>query len=97
MLAFGSVSSFLILSFSQGSGYMLFGSPRFNVIPLIEDARNGIDIYAATTTVCALLLLGYLASRGGITGSHTLIRTTLIIFGALMLSYFWFSLLGVNL
>ena len=30
MLAFGTMTAFLILSFTQGSGYMLFGSAKFN-------------------------------------------------------------------
>ena len=59
MLAFGTMTAFLILSFTQGSGYMLFGSAKFNIFPFLEDAKNGIDLFTVTTTIGALTILGY--------------------------------------
>ena len=88
MLAFGSVTHFLILSFSQGSGYMLFGSARFNVVPAIEDIRNHIDLYTTTTTVGALVALGYLVTRGSASGSRTLLRSSVVLGGTLLLAIF---------
>ena len=69
LLVFGAVTAFLILSFTQGSGYVLFGSASFNVVPAIEDIRNHIDLYTTTTTVGAVAALGYLVTRGSASGT----------------------------
>ena len=98
MLAFGSLVGFLIFTFTQGSGYMLLGSAKYNLAPIIEDVHHGIDLYTVTTTAAALIAVGYVIfSREESFGTHTLLRASLILSGVFVLSYFWLSVIGVSL
>jgi len=97
MFAFGSMVAFLILTFTQGSGYMIFGSARYNLLPAIENAKHGIDLYTVTTTIGALTLIGYTVFGGRLSGTRPLLRSTIILSGVLLLSFLWFSVAGASL
>ena len=97
ILAFGTMVAFLTLSFTQGSGYMLFGNAKYDIIPSIENLKNGIDLFTVTTTVGALTIVGYLLLGERITGTRPLLRSALILFGVLLISFVWFSVLGAAL
>ena len=97
-LVFGTIVAFLILSFTQGSGYMLFGNPKLDLIPVIESAKHGIDIYTVTTTVGALLGVGYLILGGRVTRRFpAVLGGSLILIGAAVLSFLMFTVMGANL
>lgn len=98
MLSFGALVTFLILSFTQGSGYILFGTAEANLVPMVEDAAHGINIYTLGTTVAVLLALGYaiLSPRESF-GARTVLRASLILLGVFMLSFFWLSIKGIPL
>ncbi|MDA4131293.1 MAG: hypothetical protein OK457_11030, partial [Thaumarchaeota archaeon] len=97
MLAFGTMTAFLILTFTQGSGYMIFGSAKFNLVPAIENAKNGIDLFTVTTTVGALTILGYLLAGDRVLGTRPLLRGSVILSAVLALSFFWFTIAGGGL
>jgi hypothetical protein len=95
MLAFGTMVAFLTLSFTQGSGYMLFGSAKYNVLPSLEDLRNGIDLFTITTTIGALLLIGYTVAADRIAGTRPLLRSSILLSSVLFLSFLLFSVAHV--
>jgi hypothetical protein len=98
MLAFGALVAFLIFTYTQGSGYMLFGTARDNLFPLLEDAAHGINLYTVGTTAAGILALGYALLQPKQTfGTRTIYRSSLILVGVFMLSFFWFSIMGVPL
>ncbi len=97
MLAFGTMTAFLILTFTQGSGYMIFGSAQYNLLPAIENAKHGIDLYTVTTTIGALTLIGYTVLGGRVSGTRPLLRGTIILSSVLFLSFLLFSVAGASL
>ncbi len=98
MLVFGTLTAFLILSFTQGSGYMLFGSAKLDLLPAIENARHGIDIYTVTTTIGALVSVGCLLAGDRITSRIPLARSgSLILFVTATLSFFLFAIMGASI
>ena len=97
LLVFGAMTAFLILSFTQGSGYMLFGSAQYNLLPAVEDAKHGIDLFTVTTTVGALTLIGYAILGGRISGTRPLLRGTMILSAVLLISFLCFSVAGATL
>ncbi len=97
MMIFGTMVAFLILTFTQGSGYILFGNAQLNVIPAIENARHGVDIYTTTTTVGALLIGVYLVAGDKLRGKLPAIVSSAILTGTLLLSFYVFSILGATL
>ncbi len=97
MLAFGTMTAFLILSFTQGSGYMLFGSAKFNLLPSIENLKNGIDLFTVTTTIGALTILGYLLAGDRVLGPRPLLRGSMILSAVLAVSFIWFAVAGGTL
>jgi len=97
VLAFGAMTAFLILSFTQGSGYLLFGSPQFNLLPQIENAKHGIDVYTLTTTVGGLAIFGYLLAGNYISGTRPLLRGSLYLAVTFLASFLCFSVVGLAL
>lgn len=97
MLAFGTMAAFLTLSFTQGSGYMLFGSAKYNVFPALEDLKHGIDLYSVTTTIGALMLIGYTVAGDKIAGTRPLFRSSIILGSTLLLSFLLFCVAGIGL
>jgi hypothetical protein len=98
MLVFGTMVAFLILSFTQGSGYILFGNANLNLFPLIESAKHGIDIYTVTTTVGGLVSLGYMTLGGRMSGRlPSALGASLVLFGTALLSFFMFAVMGVSI
>ncbi|MGI0091192.1 MAG: hypothetical protein ACREBS_05740 [Nitrososphaerales archaeon] len=97
MFVFGTMIAFLILTFTQGSGYILFGNPRLDLVPAIEGARHGIDVYTVTTAIGALVAVGYLIFGERITSHLPIIRSgSLILFGTVVLSFLMFTIMGAN-
>ena len=96
MLVFGAMIAFLTLSFTQGSGYMLFGNSKYDIVPAIEEIKNGIDIYSVTTTIGAFILLGYVALGDRIAGTRPLLRSSIILTSVLVLSFLLFSVAGIR-
>jgi hypothetical protein len=98
MLSFGALVAFLIFTYTQGSGYILFATPKDNIVPLLENLYHGINIYTVGTTIGALLAIGYVifSPRESI-GARTVFRSSLILFGVFILSVFWFSIMRVPL
>lgn len=97
MLVFGAMVAFLTLSFTQGSGYMIFGSAKYNVIPSLEDLKHGIDLFTVSTTLGALTLFGYLLAGDRIGGTRPLLRSSIILTGVLLFSFLVFSVAGASL
>ena len=97
VLAFGAMVAFLILSFTQGSGYLLFGSPHYNLLPGIENAKHGIDVYTLTTTLGGIAILGYLLAGSYLSGTRPLIRGSLYLVAAFLASFLCFSVAGLAL
>ncbi len=98
MLTFGTLVTFLILSFTQGSGYILFGTAKDDLVPLLENASHVINLYTVGTTAAAILALGYaLLSPREALGTRPILRSSLILFGVFILSFFWLSIMGVPL
>lgn len=97
MLAFGTMVAFLTLSFTQGSGYMIFGSAKYNLFPALEDMKHGIDLFTVTTTLGALTLVGYVLAGDRIAGTRPLLRSSIILSCALLLSFLVFSVAGASL
>jgi hypothetical protein len=97
MLVFGTMVAFLTLSFTQGSGYMLFGSAKYNVFPALEDVKNGIDLFTVSTALGAVTLVGYLLAGDRIAGTRPLLRSAIILFGVLIFSFLVFSVAGAAL
>ena len=97
MLVFGAMTAFLILSFTQGSGYMLFGSSKYNVFPGLEDLKHGIDLFTVTTTIGALTLVGYVLAGDKIAGTRPLLRSSIILACVFIFSFLLFSVAGASL
>ncbi len=97
MLVFGAMVAFLTLSFTQGSGYMLFGSAKYNIFPALEDLKHGIDLFTVTTTVGALTLVGYVLAGDRIAGTRPLLRSSIILSCVLLLSFLVFTVAGATL
>ena len=97
MLAFGTMVTILTLSYTQGSGYMLFGSAKYNIFPALEDIKHGIDLYAVTTTLGSLLLVGYLTAGDKIAGTRPLLRGSIILSAVFIFSFLLFSVAGITL
>jgi len=97
MLVFGAMVAFLTLSFTQGSGYMLFGSPKYDLLPSVENLKHGIDLFTVTTTVGALTLLGYIVAADKISGTRPLLRSSIILSSVLLFSFLVFSVFGASL
>jgi hypothetical protein len=97
MLAFGTMVAFLTLSFTQGSGYMLFGSAKYNLFPALEDLKHGIDLFTVSTTVGALILVGYTVAGDKIAGTRPLLRSSIILSCIVLFSFIVFSVAGATL
>ena len=89
--------AFLILTFTQGSGYMIFGSAQYNLLPSLENAKHGIDLYTVTTTIGALTLVGYTILGGRLSGTRPLLRSTIILSSVFALAFLVFSVAGASL
>jgi hypothetical protein len=98
MLGFGALVAFLTFTYTQGSGYILFATAKDNIVPALENVYHGINLYTVGTTFGALLALGYaiFSPRQSI-GARTLLRSSLILFGVFILSFFWFGIMKVPL
>ncbi len=97
MLVFGAMVAFVTLSFTQGSGYMLFGSAKYNIFPALEDLKHGIDLFTVTTTVGALTLIGYVLAGDKIAGTRPLLRHSIILASVFIFSLLVFSVAGASL
>ena len=76
---------------------MLFGNPKYNIVPAVEDIKHGIDLYAVTTSIGACLLVGYTVAADKIAGTRPLLRSSIILSGVLLLSFLLFCVAGVAL
>jgi len=97
MLVFGAMIAFLTLSFTQGSGYMIFGSAKYNIFPALEDLKHGIDLFTVTTALGALTLVGYVLAGDRIAGTRPLLRSSIILSCAFLFSLLVFSVVGASL
>jgi hypothetical protein len=98
MLSFGTLVAFLTFTFTQGSGYMLFASAKDNLVPALENVAHGKNLYTFGTTAAAMLAIGYaIFSPRQSLGSRTILRSSLILFGLFIFSFFWLNMIGVRI
>jgi hypothetical protein len=88
MLVFGTTITFLEVSNTTGSAYLILGNVGFAIQPAVEAIPNQLKIFAVMATALSGLLLFYM-KYGGAHPIRTLLRTSAITLSFYLLLYFW--------
>ncbi len=90
MLVFGTSMTFLMVSSTTGSAYLLLGNVGYPIQPAVEGIRNQLKIFTAMAASLVVIFVFYLKYGTG-QASRTLIRTSGIALSAYLLLYFWLA------
>jgi len=90
MLVFGTSVTFLLVSNTTGSAYLILGNVGVAILPAVEGIRNQLKMFTVMLTTLAAILLFYLMYGGG--GAHqTMLRTSAMTLSLYLLLYFWLA------
>lgn len=90
MLVFGTAMTFLIVSNTTGSAYLILGNVGYAIQPAVEAMRNQLKIFTVMSASLAGIFLFYL-KYGREKPSRTLVRTSGIALSMYLLLYFWLA------
>jgi len=88
MLVFGTAVTFVEVSNTTGSAYLILGNLGYPIVPFIEAIRNRLEIFTVMVTALTALVLFYL-KYGSSDPRQTIIRTSAITLSLYLLLYFW--------
>lgn len=90
--AFGTIATFLSMTLTQGTGYLLFGLPYTMFLAPLEGFAGTLAVYAVTTLALLVLLTTYVLKRP-VKFRFEAVALILIIYCQ---AYFWFSIVGIQ-
>ena len=90
--SFGAIATFLVMTLTQGTGYLLFGLLYTSYLAPLEGFARTLPVYAITTLSLLLLLTTY-TLRKPVKFRFEVIALVLIIYCQ---AYFWFSIVGIQ-
>jgi len=88
MMVFGTTVTFLIVSNTTGSAYLLLGNVGFHILPAIEAVQNRLQIFTIMVTSLSIILL-LLLKYGSGNATQTMLRTSAMVLSIYVLLYFW--------
>jgi len=88
MLILGTAVTFVEVSNTTGSAYLLLGNLGYPIVPFIEAIRNRLEIFTVMVTALTALVLFYL-KYGSSDPRQTIVRTSAITLSLYLLLYFW--------
>ncbi len=89
---FGTVATFLAITLTQGSGYLLFGLLQSFYLGALE-GFNGFRAVYAVTTLCLFLLMAAYVIAKPVRFRLEVLALVIIIYAQ---AYFWFSIVGIG-
>jgi len=90
--SFGVMATFLVMTLTQGTGYLLFGLLFTTYLAPLEGFAGTLPVYALTTLALLLLLIGYVVVKP-VKFRFEVVGLILIIYCQ---AYFWFSIVGIG-
>ncbi len=90
--SFGVIATFLVMTLTQGSGYVLFGLLNTTYLAPLEGFNGAIPVYATTTLCLLLLLTGYVIAKP-VKFRFEVLALVLIVY---VQAYFWLSIVGIQ-
>ncbi len=90
--SFGAIATFLVMTLTQGSSYILFGLLGGAYLAPLEGFVGALPVYATTTLSLLLLLIGYLFGKP-VKFKLEVLALVMIIYAQ---AYFWFSIIGIQ-
>lgn len=90
--SFGAIATFLVMTLTQGTGYILFGVLGSANLGPLEGFVGSLPVYATTTLSLLLLMIGYLVAKPIKFKFEVLVLVVIIYVQA----YFWFSIVGIQ-
>jgi len=88
MLIFGTAVTFVEVSNTTGSAYLILGNLGYPILPFVEAIRNRLEIFTVMVTALTALVLFYL-KYGSLDPRQTIVRTSAITLSLYLLLYFW--------
>jgi len=88
MLIFGTAVTFVEVSNTTGSAYLILGNLGYPILPFVEAIRNRLEIFTVMVTALTALVLFYL-KYGSSDPRQTIVRTSAITLSLYLLLYFW--------
>ncbi len=89
---FGIIATFLVITLTQGTGYLLFGLLYTTYLAPLEGFAGMLPVYAVTTLSLLLLLTGYVLMKP-VKFRLEVVAFVLIVYCQ---AYFWFSIVGIQ-
>jgi len=90
--AFGAIATFLTMTLTQGTGYVLFGLPLAFFLGPLEGFAGAIAVYAVTTLCLLLLLTGYVLSKP-VKFKLEVLALIVVVYTQ---AYFWLAIVGIQ-
>ncbi len=90
--SFGAIATFLVMTLTQGTGYVLFGLLHTSYLAPLEGFAGTLPVYAVTTLSLLALLTGYVLVKP-VKFRFEVVALVLIIYCQ---AYFWFSIVGIQ-
>ena len=88
MLILGTAVTFVEVSNTTGSAYLILGNLGYPILPFVEAIRNRLEIFTVMVTALTALVLFYL-KYGSSDPRQTIVRTSAITLSLYLLLYFW--------
>ncbi len=90
--SFGTIATFLVMTLTQGSSYLLFGILGGNYLAPLEGFAGALPVYATVVVSSLLLLIGYIVAKP-VKFRFEVLALVVIIYAQ---AYFWLSTVGIQ-
>jgi len=90
--SFGTIATFLVMTLTQGSSFLLFGILGGNYLAPLEGFAGALPVYATVVVSSLLLLVGYIVAKP-VKFRFEVLALIVIVYAQ---SYFWLSTIGIQ-